>query len=122
MRRENYLAHYGVLGMRWGVHKSRRSSPKKRKKSRLKKVQNKYHICNKDLLTAAQALGYTVSATGGLVGAVTGHAELTALSNFLGNAVAATGSVYALSNATIKKGVEFVNNNENIPINIPINN
>lgn len=50
---KNYLAHYGVLGMKWGVRRTRSADSAKVKAIRKKKV---YEMSNQDLKDANNRL------------------------------------------------------------------
>ena len=90
-RSSEYLAHYGVRGMRWGVHRAIASGNTKRLDRQYKKAQKKLSKLNKnaDIVEqrkqqvkyakrAAIGLGISAIGTGGVLGA---HALRKTVSN-----------------------------------------
>ena len=62
LKENNYLEHYGVLGMKWGVHKSEKEERRAIGDAyKLAKLKSKQHMKAGKLQTTANVMAYTNS-------------------------------------------------------------
>jgi hypothetical protein len=89
LNNNNYLRHYGILGMKWGKHKSTTSKPKK----------GKLHVDSKRLIDGKNLAEELLSSLGGVVASkLVGGFLVSKGSEFAGNLISTYGSLYSIGN------------------------